>query len=70
VPLTRLPSLMNYFPVLLLGCSLKLEEFPLVSTLSACIYHLQIIDWQLFLNNFTANNDPKSTWIPSLLVLH
>jgi hypothetical protein len=52
VPITRFPSLMNCFAVLLLGRSLKLEQFPSFATLSARIYRLQLFDWQFFLNEF------------------
>jgi hypothetical protein len=50
--ITRFPSLMNCFAVLLLGRSLKLEEFPSFATLSARIYRHQLFDWQFFLNDF------------------
>jgi hypothetical protein len=54
VHIASFPSLMNCFLVLLLGRSLRLEEFPSISTLSASIYCLQLFDWQFFLNQFIA----------------
>ena len=52
VPITRFPSLMNCFSVLLLGRSLLLEEFPSVATLTARIFRLHLFDWQFFMNDF------------------
>jgi hypothetical protein len=52
VPITRFPSLMNCFAVLLLGRSLNLEEFLSFATLSARIYRLQLFDWHFLLNDF------------------
>jgi hypothetical protein len=51
-PITRFPSLMNCFLVLLLGHSFLLEDFPSVATLTLRIFLLQLFDWQFFINNF------------------
>jgi hypothetical protein len=61
IHLTRFPSLMVYFDVLLLGrVVVSLKEFPSICTLTAQFMRLDIQDWEIFIQGFERKLEKKA----------